>query len=422
MTETPTDTPPPPPPPPTSGPDRPRPLLVRRRRGRMLAGVASGLARHLRVDVTLVRIGFVILAFTGGAGILGYLAGWVLLPEEDDDGSEPVSWTVPRGASFWVGVGLLVVATIVLVEHTTPFGSSVGTPLVLIAVGVALWKVSQDRADRPPPPVPDGTSGVPGTGNDTPPGSPGAASAPTERMDAVPGPAWTPPPVPPRASRAAADWTPPASRRPRSILGRLTLGVLLLAVGGGVLLEQLDLIRFTALDAAATALFVVGLGLVVGTWFGRARGLILLGVLLVPFVLATGVLHAAGIDVGGGAGEHFHTVSATDELLPEYSLGAGLLQLDLSGMDVPDVGASTDVRLGAGEIVLLVPEDTNVVVDASVQLGAVELPRMDRGGAGITEHLELRGSPDTGGTLHIDARLGVGQLTVRMVPTPEDPA
>ena len=48
----------------------------------MLGGVAAGIARYLRVDVTIVRIVFAVLAVMGGAGIPIYLAGWLLIPEE----------------------------------------------------------------------------------------------------------------------------------------------------------------------------------------------------------------------------------------------------------------------------------------------------------------------------------------------------
>jgi len=53
--------------------------------GRMLAGVAAGIARYLNVDVNIVRIVFVVLACAGGAGLPLYLAGWLLIPE---DGAE----------------------------------------------------------------------------------------------------------------------------------------------------------------------------------------------------------------------------------------------------------------------------------------------------------------------------------------------
>jgi phage shock protein PspC (stress-responsive transcriptional regulator) len=54
---------------------------------RMLAGVASGLARYFGVDVLLVRIALVVLACVGGIGLAVYLAGWVLIPEEGADQS-----------------------------------------------------------------------------------------------------------------------------------------------------------------------------------------------------------------------------------------------------------------------------------------------------------------------------------------------
>ncbi|HEY5988692.1 MAG TPA: PspC domain-containing protein [Streptosporangiaceae bacterium] len=56
--------------------------LCRPTEGRMLAGVAAGIARYLNVDVTVVRIVLVVLAIVGGAGVPLYLAGWLLIPEE----------------------------------------------------------------------------------------------------------------------------------------------------------------------------------------------------------------------------------------------------------------------------------------------------------------------------------------------------
>jgi phage shock protein C len=75
-----------------------RPPLRRLYEGRMLAGVAAGIADYLGVDVTLVRIGFALLTVMGGAGIPLYLAGLLLIPDEDADQPiasqliESVSW------------------------------------------------------------------------------------------------------------------------------------------------------------------------------------------------------------------------------------------------------------------------------------------------------------------------------------------
>ncbi len=72
---------------PPSGYDPERPALRRPYQDRMLAGVASGLARYFGVDPTLVRIAFVVLTVVGGAGIPLYLAGLLLIPEEGSDQS-----------------------------------------------------------------------------------------------------------------------------------------------------------------------------------------------------------------------------------------------------------------------------------------------------------------------------------------------
>ncbi|MDQ1704563.1 MAG: hypothetical protein QOF18_929 [Frankiaceae bacterium] len=44
--------------------------LFRRRDGRVVAGVAAGLAEHLHVDVLLVRVAFVLLGVAGGLGVV----------------------------------------------------------------------------------------------------------------------------------------------------------------------------------------------------------------------------------------------------------------------------------------------------------------------------------------------------------------
>ena len=64
-----------------------RPPLRRAYHGRMLAGVAAGLADYFGVDVTLIRIAFVVFTFLGGAGIPVYLACLLLVPEDGSDES-----------------------------------------------------------------------------------------------------------------------------------------------------------------------------------------------------------------------------------------------------------------------------------------------------------------------------------------------
>jgi len=55
--------------------------LTRSGRNRMIAGVCGGLAEYFGIDVTLIRVIFVVLALMAGPGLLLYLALWVILPK-----------------------------------------------------------------------------------------------------------------------------------------------------------------------------------------------------------------------------------------------------------------------------------------------------------------------------------------------------
>jgi phage shock protein C len=54
--------------------------LTRSQQDRMIGGVCGGLADYLKLDATLVRLAFVLLAFAKGFGLLVYLILLVLMP------------------------------------------------------------------------------------------------------------------------------------------------------------------------------------------------------------------------------------------------------------------------------------------------------------------------------------------------------
>jgi phage shock protein C len=60
-------------------------LLRRPASGRILGGVAAGLAGYYALDVTHVRIILVALSFLAGVAIPLYLAAWMLIPAEGSD-------------------------------------------------------------------------------------------------------------------------------------------------------------------------------------------------------------------------------------------------------------------------------------------------------------------------------------------------
>ena len=56
--------------------------LVRPRRGRIVAGVAAGLARRFGMSATAVRVLFVLSMLLPGPQILAYLVLWIIMPKE----------------------------------------------------------------------------------------------------------------------------------------------------------------------------------------------------------------------------------------------------------------------------------------------------------------------------------------------------
>ncbi len=61
--------------------------LYRSETSRMVAGVCGGLGEYLNVDPTVVRVVFVLLAILNGAGVLAYLAFWLLVPTQSSVGA-----------------------------------------------------------------------------------------------------------------------------------------------------------------------------------------------------------------------------------------------------------------------------------------------------------------------------------------------
>jgi phage shock protein C len=63
-------------------------ILVRSRKGRMVAGICAGIADYSGLDVTLVRLMVAVVSvITGGAGVLAYLAAWMIIPGEGENAS-----------------------------------------------------------------------------------------------------------------------------------------------------------------------------------------------------------------------------------------------------------------------------------------------------------------------------------------------
>ncbi len=64
-----------------STPHRACAKLRRSRQDSKIAGVCGGVAEYLEVDSTLIRLIWLMLAFFGGWGILGYIIAWIIMPQ-----------------------------------------------------------------------------------------------------------------------------------------------------------------------------------------------------------------------------------------------------------------------------------------------------------------------------------------------------
>ncbi|GAA3572176.1 hypothetical protein GCM10022197_31090 [Microlunatus spumicola] len=328
-----------------------------------LAGVCSGVAARWGLDPVLVRVGFVLLALTGGVGVVLYLAGWLLLPVgttgraavDDVLGGAVARW--PR--ELWTT--LVVVACVVsfaVFSAVSPFGLAPAFALL------ALWwfgfhrpRVRRNRSAQSafsgqPAPIP-GTPAADAPAPQAPPvtwaGPPTpfseAATAWQARVREVRSGVWgpaapptgstqpqttwplaptaappPPPPFPPvdpeQAARdaflaepdpvglyAEPDVAPVPAVRPGSRLSARRLRLVTVTVLGlaWIGLGVADALGFAVGLAvyAGTGLLVLALGLVAATRWGRARGMLPAAALLAVTAV---VLSGFGTPTQAGAG------------------------------------------------------------------------------------------------------------------------
>src|SRR4051794_9238818 len=132
-------------------------MLRRDRDQGWLGGVAAGIARRFGVDVSLVRLAFVVAAAAGGIGIAAYALGWLLIPAGDSGAARVRIRTGRAAVEVALGTGLLLVAVLLTFRELGLWLSDAAVwPLALIAAGGALiWRQSMEepaapRAERPP--------------------------------------------------------------------------------------------------------------------------------------------------------------------------------------------------------------------------------------------------------------------------------
>ncbi len=125
-----------------------QPRLYRSRDQKVIAGVCGGLGDYFALDPVWFRIGFVVLAFGGGSGVLIYLLMWLIVPEQPAGDTPPPGPGAQVSGAVVIGMVLMFVGTIALVNTMAPWLGQYFWPVILVIGGVALVLGGLNRDTR----------------------------------------------------------------------------------------------------------------------------------------------------------------------------------------------------------------------------------------------------------------------------------
>ncbi|MEO8267967.1 MAG: PspC domain-containing protein [Ilumatobacteraceae bacterium] len=336
---------------------------------RIVLGVAGGLGRALAIEPLFVRIAFVALGLFSGVGIVMYVAGLALLA---DSPTSPPTSTARR-----IGGGIAVLLSLRWLfngEAHLP-GAGWVVAIGLLGAAIALWRGRTPLEPLPPLPSAD-------VRTDSAGGSTG------ERWDAL------------TAERRRRP------RPPRSPLGLLTIGS---ATVIGALVWLLNgSAGNRGVWAFGWATVVLGVGMVVGAFAGRARWLIVPAMATTVAAVTASALSFAGVGLDHRSGDRTEFVSAGSTVAARYRTGTGSFELDLTSY--PDA-ASTAIEVGVGDLTVLVPDNAHVQIDARVGVGSIEA--LGSTSNGYRRSLTIDDHRDGAQLIKLKLRVGVGHLEVR---------
>jgi phage shock protein PspC (stress-responsive transcriptional regulator) len=335
---------------------------------RVILGVAGGLGRALAIDPLLIRIAFVVLALFSGVGIAVYVGGWLLLA--DSPRSNP-----PGMFRRIVGIAVILLSARWLLGG----GAELPDAGWVIAIGllgaaVALWRGRTPAEQHAVPLVVD-------------------AAEPAEVSTSDRWSEW-------------AEQRRNRRREQRSALGLLTIGAATV-VGASVWLIVGDVSNRGALTFG-WATVVIGCGLVVGAFVGRARWLIVPAVLTSIAALAASALAFA--DVGLNRHSHDRTVVLGEGSTVANTYRTGLGDFDLVLSDYPH-DVTTRVEIGIGHLTVIVPDDAHVQVDSRVGLGSIDV--LGTTTDGYRRALVVNSNPSGSQLIKLTLRVGIGDIEVR---------
>jgi hypothetical protein len=187
--------------------------------------------------------------------------------------------------------------------------------------------------------------------------------------------------------------------------GRLVLGLIILAIGLGWLLQVAGIVDRLAWDwILPCVLIVIGVALVADRR-GRAHGgLIALGVILTVVVMS-GAAEQTSLVTSGGVGDRNVQIATVSDL-NDVSIFAGNLTVDLRSLELPAGTSTLNVSVFAGQIQVFTPADVTVEVKASTLFGEIKAFGEQRSGVGVNLDMTSQGATDRTLTLKVSAFAG----------------
>lgn len=141
--------------------------IYRSRKESLIAGVCGGLGEYFDIDPVIIRLIFVLLIFAGGAGLIGYIIAWIIIPQAPVNGSVQGAETAPPPAqeeapaspmadrkekgAYLTGLILIVIGAIFLFSnlfHWFEFWEL--WPVILIVIGAVIVIKAKGSKDENP--------------------------------------------------------------------------------------------------------------------------------------------------------------------------------------------------------------------------------------------------------------------------------
>lgn len=411
-----------------------------------VSGLSAGLARAWNVDPMLVRVGFAVLALSGGIGLVLYAAGWLMLPLEGKDQSQLEEW-IPQSRTWSreVKVGVVVVACIigaVALSWLVPF--SFTAALVVAAIWYfGYYRNRQQRPERPdqyspqlrfaefpgeptpfteaakawqqrivefqqahlqpPPPAAANTTGTGPTDPDR--------DLDHEAFLAHPDPVGLySEPAPDTSSIERLAQEKRLRRRSARRLGLVSVIVLGLTMTGLGIASAAGA-PITVAGYLSAALLIFGITLLAGARFGRPPGLAFSTVVVaLAMIFSLVAQHNTAFAHDVGIKQLQYTSAA--QLPARDHLRVGQLTVDLRNV-VPDRDRTYTASVDTGRLIVDLPRGVRTELNGTVRDGVI---KADGRQLSSGPHLSLNEPAPAGTTgplLTINLNVGNGQLEVR---------